>query len=113
MPIRKSQGAAVGALVDLLKKAPPLSQEYSQSMIPSDIHSAKADSDSSSQAVQVFAPSVASSGILASKTTADALEELRAYREMKNLLLSQGGRPQTQTLASCASTVESVGKGTR
>ncbi|KAK4773799.1 hypothetical protein SAY87_028818 [Trapa incisa] len=118
IPIRKSQGAAVGALVDLLQKAPPLSQEHSQSAVPSQMDYGEAhktgmeepDSISKFHTVQGCSSSVASSGYHVSKTTADALEELRAYREMKNLLLSQAG--STQTLASY-STVERMEKDTK
>ncbi|KAF2284362.1 hypothetical protein GH714_021107 [Hevea brasiliensis] len=47
---------------------------------------------SSSLQEQQASASIASSGLVASKTTADALEELRGYKEMKkDLLLSQAG----------------------
>lgn len=119
MPIRKSEGAAVGALVDMLKRAPPLSQQHSHSIIPSQIDCGKAykiavddpDSISKSKTVQGCPSSIVSSGIPGSKTTADALEELRSYQEMKNVLLSQAGRPQL--LASFASNLESMEKGTK
>ncbi|CAN1356443.1 Autophagy-related protein 13b [Linum perenne] len=81
-PIRKSQDAAVGALVRMLKKAPPLRQELSSSMADYSSQDSKADSSSSS---------IMSSGLTASKTTADALEELHGYKRMKDFLLSQGG----------------------
>ncbi|KAG6721612.1 hypothetical protein I3842_03G120200 [Carya illinoinensis] len=94
-PIRKSQDAAVGALVRMLKKAPPLRQESSSSVnVPQaagpDIWSNSLDEHN--QAVQHAASaSITSSGLVTLKTTADALEELQGYREeMKNLLLKQG-----------------------
>ena len=34
---------------------------------------------------------ITSSRLVASMTTADALEELQSYKEMKNLLLSEAG----------------------
>ncbi|CAL1409162.1 unnamed protein product [Linum trigynum] len=81
-PIRKSQDAAVGALVRMLKKAPPLRQELSSSNVDS-------THVSSTRAEQP--PDTSSSVLVASKTTADALEELQGYKRMKDYLLSQGG----------------------
>lgn len=110
-PIRKSQDAAVGALVCMLKKAPPLRQDLSSSINSSDATRPEIWRNSNQESSQIFeAPSgqhaaslsVASSSLVASKTTADALEELRGYKEMKNLLLSQGAR--SQSLANYTST---------
>lgn len=82
---KKSQDAAVGALVRMLKKAPPLRQESS---IPEICWN---NNNKPEQAQEIAVASITASGLaLASKTTADALEELRSYKEMKNhLLLSQ------------------------
>ncbi|CAI9087024.1 OLC1v1020983C3 [Oldenlandia corymbosa var. corymbosa] len=72
---RRSQDAAVGALVHMLRTAPPLrldSSGYaSRSDYPSDMGSG------------------ASSGFFLPRKTSDALEELKVYKEMKELLLSK------------------------
>ncbi|XP_050380872.1 autophagy-related protein 13b [Argentina anserina] len=98
-PITKSQDAAVGALVRMLKKAPPLRQEVSDSVSLSQDCRPEMWSDTQKEANlsserptpghPVNSVSVISSGLVTSKTTADALEELRSYRDMKNLLLVQ------------------------
>ncbi|TYI85950.1 hypothetical protein E1A91_D04G033400v1, partial [Gossypium mustelinum] len=96
---RKSQDAAVGALVRMLKEAPPLRQD-----IPSSINFSEAsrpemwnnniqEKNQNTEAVTVehdVSSIITSSRLVASMTTADALEELRSYKEMKNLLLSEG-----------------------
>ncbi|KAJ4955416.1 hypothetical protein NE237_012199 [Protea cynaroides] len=74
---RKSQDAAVGVLVHMLRTAPPLRQDHSYSF-----HSPKSEIEGEASA---------SSGFFVPRRTADALAELRSYREMKNLLLSQSG----------------------
>ncbi|KAJ4829787.1 hypothetical protein Tsubulata_040859 [Turnera subulata] len=98
-PMRKSQDAAVGALVRMLKKAPPLRQDFSKSVnvlqVPgSEVGASKLLEGSQNyegSAIQQ-ASAVASSGFIATKTTKDALEELQSYKEMmKDLLLSQAG----------------------
>ncbi|CAI0428349.1 unnamed protein product [Linum tenue] len=81
-PIKKSQDAAVGALVHMLKKAPPLRQELSTSTV---------DSTHVSSIRAEHPPDTSSSVLVASKTTADALEELQGFKLMKDCLLSQGG----------------------
>uniref|UniRef100_A0A2K1WMN8 Autophagy-related protein 13 N-terminal domain-containing protein n=1 Tax=Populus trichocarpa TaxID=3694 RepID=A0A2K1WMN8_POPTR len=100
-PIKKSQDAAVGALVHTLKKPPTLCQDFSGSAaLPPDSRSKMWSCNlqeynpiSVAPAGQQAAVSgVASSGLIASKTAADALEELKRYEEMKDLLLSQAGR---------------------
>ncbi|KAK3019368.1 hypothetical protein RJ639_003948 [Escallonia herrerae] len=118
-PVRKSQDAAVGDLVLMLKKAPPLRQDLSESR--NLLQSSKpqmlknrtpeptqlSDEQGFHQAA-ASRTSVASSGILASRTTADAIEELRGYKDMKDLL-RQGGTSQTQ--ASLVSAKEFSGGG--
>lgn len=109
-PVKKSQEAAVGALVFMLKKAPPLCQDFSGSVdLPPDSRSKTWSSNlqecnpisGAPVGPQAAASGVASSGPVASKTTADAFEELQGYREMKkDLLLSQAGRSNTS--ANCA-----------
>lgn len=97
-PIKKSQDAAVGVLVEMLRKAPPLRQEVSDSV--SLLHACRPEmwnnskqeailsSESQAPVQRAGSSSVTSSGLITSKTTADALEELRGYRDMKNSLLA-------------------------
>ncbi|CAJ2652364.1 unnamed protein product [Trifolium pratense] len=79
LPIgRKSQDAAVCVLVHMLRTAPPLRQDsscYSS-------HSLKAEVDGGV---------ATASGFFMLRKTTDALEELRSYREMRDLLLSKSG----------------------
>lgn len=99
-PIKISQDAAVGALVRMLKKAPPLRQEISDSVSlshacrPEIWNNSKPEailsSESQAPLQHAGSSSVISSGLITSKTTADALEELRGYRDMKNSLLASG-----------------------
>lgn len=101
-PTRKSQDAEVGELVLMLRKAPPLRQDFSKSVNSSEAlrpetwDNAVLESDQTLDGLapgqQVASSSVISSGLAISKTTADALEELQGYRELKNLLLSQGSK---------------------
>lgn len=101
-PIRKSQEAAVGALVQMLRKAPPLCQDFSNSvsLLPASrpetwsksIQEPDQTSEGLAPVQHVASSSVMSSGLSMPKTTADALEELQGYRVMKNLLLKQGGK---------------------
>ncbi|KAK7275915.1 hypothetical protein RIF29_17041 [Crotalaria pallida] len=75
---KKSQDAAVGVLVRMLRAAPPLRQDsscYSS-------HSLKTELD---------AGAATASGFFMPRKTADALEELRSYKEMRDLLLSKSG----------------------
>lgn len=76
--VKKSQDAAVGVLVHMLRTAPPLRQDpscYSS-------HSLKAELDGGL---------ATASGFFMPRKTTDALEELRSYREMRDLLLSKSG----------------------
>lgn len=89
----------------MLKKAPPLQQEVSDSVslsqdcrpeIWSDIkQEANLSSERPAPGHPAHSSSVISSGLVTSKTTADALEELRGYRDMKNLLLAQSTKFHT------------------
>ncbi|XVF17058.1 hypothetical protein REPUB_Repub10bG0084400 [Reevesia pubescens] len=101
---RKSQDAAVGALVHMLKKAPPLRQDISSSISFSEASRPEMWSNSIQEQNQISeavtvehaaSSMIASSRVVVSKTTADALEELRGYKEMKNLLLSEGAKSYT------------------
>ncbi|ESW31807.1 hypothetical protein PHAVU_002G269600 [Phaseolus vulgaris] len=99
-PIRKSHDAAVGALVQMLKKAPPLRQDFSTSQHLSqgvtNLETWNNNIQGPSQILEASrAASIMSSGIIATrKTTADALEEFHGYKEMKNLLLMRGSKHQ-------------------
>ncbi|KAL0721173.1 hypothetical protein Bca4012_035772 [Brassica carinata] len=79
LPIgRKSQDAAVGVLVQMLKTAPPLRQDSSTYM-------------ASMSGVQREGSSVSGteSEFSMARSTSDALEELRNYKQLKDLLLSK------------------------
>lgn len=99
-PIRKSHDAAVGALVQMLKKAPPLRQDFSTSQHLSqgvkNHETCNNNIQVPNQIEEASKPeSIMSSGIIATrKTTADALEEFQGYKEMKNLLLMRGSKHQ-------------------
>ncbi|KAH9321738.1 hypothetical protein KI387_016377, partial [Taxus chinensis] len=92
---KKSPGAAVGALVHMLKSAHPLCPDFSS--ISSFSHTTAQLQDTTNEHVATsLSISSAQSGrdvsqMFVRKTTADALEELRSYREMKDNLLSQSG----------------------
>ncbi|CAK9172443.1 unnamed protein product [Ilex paraguariensis] len=73
---RKSQDAAAGALIQMLRAAPPLRQDsscYSSRCLKTELEGELG----------------ASSGSFLARKTSDALEELRAYKEMKDLLFSK------------------------
>ncbi|XP_020215793.1 autophagy-related protein 13b [Cajanus cajan] len=96
-PTRKSHDAAVGALVHMLKKAPPLRQDYSASQhLSQGTHPETWNNNiqGTNQILEASKPaSIMSSGMIATrKTTADALEEFHGYKEMKNLLLMRGSK---------------------
>lgn len=83
----------------MLKKAPPLCPEFSNSVnVPqasgSEIWSSSIQKPHPA-AQNTVSASVTSSGLVRLKTTADALEELQGYREMKKLLLKQGSKSYT------------------
>ncbi|GAB4847717.1 hypothetical protein Ancab_026779 [Ancistrocladus abbreviatus] len=108
-PNRKSQDAAVGELVLMLRKAPPLRQEFSSSKdLPACLRpEGPSDTTIQEQYLQTggallahstaASSSIISSGHAMSKTTADALEELRRFKEFKDLLLKQESRSQMLT----------------
>ncbi|KAL6508236.1 hypothetical protein OROHE_021778 [Orobanche hederae] len=70
---KKSQDAAVGALVHMLRTAPPLRQDSSYC--------------STSNSSKIEPGGGAVSEFFKPRKTSDALEELKVYREMKDLLL--------------------------
>nr|GEV55160.1 autophagy-related protein 13b [Tanacetum cinerariifolium] len=92
---RKSQDAAVGALVQMLKKAPPLRQDLNRSQ---NVYNKPSRPENSSKQIQVPpVAEVASSNLVSSrvsgvKTTSDALDELKVYTDIKQLLLRQSGK---------------------
>ncbi|XP_057821876.2 autophagy-related protein 13b [Cryptomeria japonica] len=106
---RRSQNAALGELVEMLKSATPL-QQYSRNAL--DFSQASADkwrSDSSKETFQCQSNEnqcgVTSSSTVYSnrsrfscKTAADALNELRNYMEIKDCLLRQSGVPKGRCL---------------
>lgn len=77
---------AVGALVQMLKKAPPLQQDLNRSQ------NMCKPSSSQIHGPPVAASNMAASRVSAVKTTSDALEELKVYMDMKELLLKQSGK---------------------
>lgn len=100
-PVRKSQDAAVGALVLMLKKAPPLRQDSllaskaaSCSNNNKEVVQKPEEGDPQSQKKGACSSSILSSKHSMSKTTADALEELRGYKQMKDALLGTSATPQ-------------------
>ncbi|KAI3808740.1 hypothetical protein L1987_24700 [Smallanthus sonchifolius] len=78
---KKSQDAAVGALVRMLRTAPPLRQDSS-------CCSDHVESQSNT------------SGLFMSRKTSDALEELKAYTGIKHLILSKSKDTKQQHLYS-------------
>lgn len=89
--VKRSQDAAVGALVRMLKKAPPLHQDLQGSTLQTPTNSIK-DTTEISEEPRVQQSSASNSvssglGLVTSKTTANALEELHGYRKMKESLL--------------------------
>lgn len=73
----QSQDAAVGVLVHMLKTAPPLRQDSTYSS-----HTMKIEPEGETGSASAF--------FLPRKAT-DALEELRSYKDLKDLLLSKSG----------------------
>ncbi|GAV69108.1 ATG13 domain-containing protein [Cephalotus follicularis] len=76
---RKSQDAAVGVLVQILRTAPPLREDPSCYSSPS------------LRTTELEGAVGTASGFFMPRKTADALEELMSYREMKDLLRSKSG----------------------
>ncbi|KAI9113917.1 hypothetical protein K1719_015168 [Acacia pycnantha] len=96
-PIRKSQDAAVGALVHMLKKAPPLRQDSCTSEEFSEGARPQTYSINTREDNQILESPISSSMISSEfstrRTTAEALEEFQGYKEMKNSLLMPGSKP--------------------
>lgn len=98
-PVKKSQHAAIGALVHMLKKAPPLSSSSINLLQASMLEtwSSKRIHEPNQISGYVIAQPTSPwglmpSGPVMSKTTTDALEELRGYKVMKDVLLSRSSR---------------------
>ncbi|XVE51323.1 hypothetical protein DITRI_Ditri02bG0031000 [Diplodiscus trichospermus] len=110
----------LGALVRMLKKAPPLCQDisgtisFSEASRPEMLSNSIQEQNQTSEVVSVehaaASSSIASSRFVGAKTTADALEELRGYKEMKSLLLSEGS--MSCSSANYASRAEYYCQGT-
>ncbi|KAL8137722.1 hypothetical protein V2J09_003723 [Rumex salicifolius] len=91
---RKSQEAAVGALIQMLRTAPPLQQDssiYSSSQYPSTANQSRTDKFGSA------------SGFVTARKASDALEELRSFREMKEILVSKSCSSQLLSKESIGS----------
>eukprot|EP00252_Welwitschia_mirabilis_P024276 TRINITY_DN7155_c0_g1_i2.p1 TRINITY_DN7155_c0_g1~~TRINITY_DN7155_c0_g1_i2.p1 ORF type:complete len:422 (+),score=37.43 TRINITY_DN7155_c0_g1_i2:927-2192(+) len=90
---RRTQCAAVGLLVQLLNSAMPLHSESGDSCNPSKLQPISINNEGQRGGVYPLSTFPATQGLgrLAHRTTADALEELRRYKEIKEGLLSQGG----------------------
>jgi len=104
IPVRRSPDAAVGALVRMFKTAAPLRQNlpnpvtYSQAVKQEawnqGIPYYKDQEVGVEETGSVSGSMITASGLFKSRTAADALEELKSYKEMKELLLRQHG-PQS------------------
>lgn len=92
---RRSQNAAVGALVEMLKSAPPLCSDFQNlsDFSPNSAMISRNDSGSDQIVDDINSCSI-SSGPSVGKKAADALQELRNYVEMKDNLLRQSGIPE-------------------
>lgn len=84
---KKSQDAAVGALIQMLKKAPPLQQDLNPSQ-----NKPSRPQNSSNQIQDPLPSNMVSSRASGIKTASDAFEELKVYTDMKQLLLKQSGK---------------------
>ncbi|XP_020598564.1 autophagy-related protein 13b [Phalaenopsis equestris] len=102
IPIKRSPDAAVGALVRMLRTAPPLqldnsntlkSMQASEDEISSEKFRQEKKSNDENDAEKVDSSScldITASELSKSRTTADALEELQTYKHMRELILKQG-----------------------
>ncbi|MCL7024349.1 hypothetical protein MKW94_020438 [Papaver nudicaule] len=106
--VRKSQDAAVGALVEMLSTAPPLGQDISKSIKLSQVSKPEIWGSTEEPAVTLESGigglstsscnvNISSSGLLLSKTTADALQEFQSYRQIKESLLLRNSNDGTST----------------
>lgn len=101
IPVRRSPDALVGALVRMLKTAAPLQQDLPNSVAPSasvndevwnhGIQHNKVKEVGTEKIDTVSGSMVTASGLSKSRTTTVALEELKRYKEMKELLLRRRG----------------------
>lgn len=89
MSNRRSGDPAVGAIVSMLR-ASPLRQDFGSKLGNYIEDSNPKRQNHGDHSSSHFSKISASSGLNSSKTTDDALEELRAYKEMKFLLLKKG-----------------------
>ncbi|KAM0939853.1 putative HORMA domain superfamily protein [Dioscorea sansibarensis] len=99
LTIRKSEDASIGTLLQMLKTAAPLNKHlpkpiltYSQALKDETRNQrVEQNKDMYDGATKLGNPG-SNSRIFKSRTTADALEELQNFKEIKNLLRRQGGR---------------------
>lgn len=102
LAVKNSHDAAIGSLVGMLQTAAPLQQDSSnlskfpqvpkpdswrEKILPNqNLVSGKGTRQTSESNIGIV-----SSGLFMSKTIADALEDLRSYREVKDYILQQSG----------------------
>eukprot|EP00268_Persea_americana_P001905 TRINITY_DN10573_c0_g1_i1.p1 TRINITY_DN10573_c0_g1~~TRINITY_DN10573_c0_g1_i1.p1 ORF type:complete len:708 (+),score=117.32 TRINITY_DN10573_c0_g1_i1:351-2474(+) len=102
LAVKNSHDAAIGSLVGMLQTAAPLQQDSSnlskfpqvpkpdswrEKILPNqNLVSGKGTRQTSESNIGIV-----SSGLFMSKTIADALEDLRSYREVKDFILQQSG----------------------
>lgn len=101
IPVRRSPDARLGALVRMLKTAAPLRQDLLNSVAPSPSlkdgvwkHGIQHNKvkDAGMEKFDIASGSmITASGLSRSRTAAGALEELKRYKELKELLLRQSG----------------------
>ncbi|KAI3775802.1 hypothetical protein L1987_45556 [Smallanthus sonchifolius] len=89
----KSQDAAVGALVQMLKKAPPLQQDLNRSQNVCKPSRPENPFNQIQDHPPLASSNMSSSRVSGIKTTSDALEELKVYMDVKQMLLRQSGKP--------------------
>ncbi|KAI0507752.1 hypothetical protein KFK09_013880 [Dendrobium nobile] len=103
IPIKRSPDAAVGALVRMLRTASPLQLDNSNTLrsmqvfndeISSKKFQQEKENNEKNDMRKVESSSsldITASELLKSRTAADALEELQTYKNMRELILKQGG----------------------
>ncbi|XP_039123926.1 autophagy-related protein 13b-like [Dioscorea cayenensis subsp. rotundata] len=98
LTITKSEDASIGTLLQMLKTAAPLNKDLSKPNITSsqalkvETRSLRVEQnkDMYNRGIKLGNPG-SISRIFKSRTTADALDELQNFKEIKNLLLRRGG----------------------
>lgn len=121
LAVKKSTDAAIGSLVRMLQTAVPLQQDSSN--LSKFLRVPKADSwreklqpnqnlvsGKGTHQTSESNTGITASGLIMSKTTADALEDLRSYREMKDLLLRQGGYQSLDPVQTAETIAQGISK---